>query len=530
MARKFVNRLAFIVANNPGATGDVTVGQAAIASYAGSRTLGAADDGSTLDVRFEQPSGAWEQRTGCGYTHATTTLTRGTLADSSTGGALTLVAGDIAVHGPHASWAASLVTGTVDSTKRNHFVAGAGNSTTASTDNCGLGLNVLAASVSGECNTGFGQHALESCQSGTDHTAIGNEALRYVIGGVGSTAIGKRALWSDITGNGNTGCGDTTLEANQTGIRNTAVGYGAMRQIVTGNDNVAVGNGAGVSCTGGASYNTFIGMGAGGIAAQKVDAQNSIAIGTSSATTADNQTVIGNGSSIEVVLRGSRLSLGENGFGINASGSKYTINGATSTGTGTGGVLAFATSPAGVTGAATNAPVERWNITADGHFWSSSHNSYDIGADGAWSPRNVWAASNVYGGNIIAAASAILGVRGRSQISSPSDGIFRLMNATNNGFDRLQFGLSTSAAPALKRSGAALAVRLADDSADAAISCSVVRTVPVTAAALPSASTAGSGARAFVTDATASTFASVLAGGGSTSVPVYSDGTDWRVG
>ena len=53
-----------------------------------------------------------------------------------------------------------------------------------------------------------------------------------------------------------------------------------------------------------------------------------------------------------------------------------------------------------------------------------------------------------------------------------------------------------------------------------------------TVAALPSASgtTAGAGARAFVTDANATTFASIVAGGGANGVPVYSDGTNWRIG
>lgn|SRR5262245_30816902 len=47
---------------------------------------------------------------------------------------------------------------------------------------------------------------------------------------------------------------------------------------------------------------------------------------------------------------------------------------------------------------------------------------------------------------------------------------------------------------------------------------------------LPVASTAGAGARAFVTDATATTFLSVVAGGGTTAVPVVSDGTNWLIG
>ena len=38
------------------------------------------------------------------------------------------------------------------------------------------------------------------------------------------------------------------------------------------------------------------------------------------------------------------------------------------------------------------------------------------------------------------------------------------------------------------------------------------------------------GARALVTDANATTFASVVAGGGANVVPVYCDGTNWRIG
>lgn len=38
------------------------------------------------------------------------------------------------------------------------------------------------------------------------------------------------------------------------------------------------------------------------------------------------------------------------------------------------------------------------------------------------------------------------------------------------------------------------------------------------------------GVRGFVTDANATTFASVVAGGGANGVPVYNDGTDWRIG
>lgn len=59
---------------------------------------------------------------------------------------------------------------------------------------------------------------------------------------------------------------------------------------------------------------------------------------------------------------------------------------------------------------------------------------------------------------------------------------------------------------------------------------SYVKTTPVTVANLPAAATAGAGARAFVTDATSTTFNAALSGGGANSVPVFSDGSAWKVG
>ena len=51
-----------------------------------------------------------------------------------------------------------------------------------------------------------------------------------------------------------------------------------------------------------------------------------------------------------------------------------------------------------------------------------------------------------------------------------------------------------------------------------------------TVATLPSAVTSGKGARSFVTDALAPAFGSTVIAGGTVAVPVYSDGTNWKVG
>ena len=60
--------------------------------------------------------------------------------------------------------------------------------------------------------------------------------------------------------------------------------------------------------------------------------------------------------------------------------------------------------------------------------------------------------------------------------------------------------------------------------------CFQIVTVPTVAAKLPVASMAMQGARGFVTDATATTFLSIVAGGGSNAVPVVCNGTNWLVG
>lgn len=58
----------------------------------------------------------------------------------------------------------------------------------------------------------------------------------------------------------------------------------------------------------------------------------------------------------------------------------------------------------------------------------------------------------------------------------------------------------------------------------------VVKTGVYTTSTLPNAATSGMGARAFVTDATSSTFGASYTGDGSSKVPVYSDGTSWFIG
>ncbi len=64
-------------------------------------------------------------------------------------------------------------------------------------------------------------------------------------------------------------------------------------------------------------------------------------------------------------------------------------------------------------------------------------------------------------------SSNFIGWSGRSRFKSSADGNITLFNAAETGFSALLFGGTTSAFPAVRRSGAGLIFRLADDSADA---------------------------------------------------------------
>lgn len=72
------------------------------------------------------------------------------------------------------------------------------------------------------------------------------------------------------------------------------------------------------------------------------------------------------------------------------------------------------------------------------------------------------------GNNLDMAGSQIL-IASQNRIVSNSSGVIMLINNAFADFNRLQFGGTTNAFPALKRNGAALEVRLADDSAFANI-------------------------------------------------------------
>ncbi len=91
------NRLVSTISNSPGTSGALTIS----AAQSGYRTFVSGDDGLTFDVAIVDGT-AWEVRTGCTYTHSGTSLSRGTLEDSSTGSAINLTSAAIVTATPTA--------------------------------------------------------------------------------------------------------------------------------------------------------------------------------------------------------------------------------------------------------------------------------------------------------------------------------------------------------------------------------------------------------------------------------------------
>jgi hypothetical protein len=174
----------------------------------------------------------------------------------------------------------------------------AGNFTTVSIYETGLGYNALQNVSSGFQNVGVGSYALAATNTGSQNTALGHNSLQANTSGAANTAAGNGALFANGIGVNNVSVGAASLASNSNGSQNSALGTNALYGNTTGGSNVAIGAQAGapsissfanVNTTG--SKNTFVGFEAGpGTSTQYT---NSTAIGANAIVTANNVMVLG---------------------------------------------------------------------------------------------------------------------------------------------------------------------------------------------------------------------------------------------
>jgi Chaperone of endosialidase len=180
---------------------------------------------------------------------------------------------------------------------------------TTGLENVGVGFRTMFSNTTGNRNTGMGYRTLAFSDTGSDNTAIGWNALFNNRGGAGeNTAVGARALLRNTvaefnlavgnsalesfngntaTDGANTALGSIALQAFESGQENVAVGRRALEFLTAGSNNVAVGWRSGDALTTG-SGNTFIGSSAGATAPGSGEYNNTILLGISGDSNANN--------------------------------------------------------------------------------------------------------------------------------------------------------------------------------------------------------------------------------------------------
>lgn len=151
-------------------------------------------------------------------------------------------------------------------------------------------------------------------------------------------------------------------------------------------------------------------------------------------------------------------------------------------------------------------------------FTVSADGTLRIGTAGFISPDFAWAIS----GGLIADYTSIIGIGSpRLGLALASSGYVSWTDANQDGTRDTAFKRAASGIIELNTGTTASYAHLV---------LFTNRTVGVTFASLPGVASVSVGGRAMITNSTTATFNATAAGGGANVVPVFSDGTQWKVG
>ena len=116
-----------------------------------------------------------------------------------------------------------------------------GSTTTASSNNTGIGFGSLLNLTSGYQNTSVGSYSLQNNSEGNSNTGFGYSSLYSNVSGSSNTSVGNKSLYANTIGSGNTAVGNLSLIYNTEGNFNTAVGNLSLGRNILGEYNTAVG-------------------------------------------------------------------------------------------------------------------------------------------------------------------------------------------------------------------------------------------------------------------------------------------------
>jgi hypothetical protein len=331
--------------------------------------------------------------------------------------------------------------GTVTTAGYNIFVGvGAGNLTMGATATVGyqssynlaIGPYALHSNTTGGSNLAFGVAALYSNTTGDDNLAFGVYALYSNTTGGSNLAIGPYALNSNTTGGRNLAFGVDALHSNTTGGSNLAFGVDALQSNTTGGSNLAFGVDAGHYITDGATPNLtpdnsiYLGNGTRASADGETD---EVVIGSNAIGNGSHSITLGHTSITKTILRGNvgigittptaRLHLAA---GVaTAFGAPFKLTSGVNLTSPEDGALEYDGSYLYFTIGSTrsalveNTALSTWagttNITTIG---TQTHNllftdaTYDIGANGATRPQDLFLSRNITIGGVMSAYDTIV--------------------------------------------------------------------------------------------------------------------------
>jgi hypothetical protein len=426
------------------------------------------------------------------------------------------------------------------------------NDATISTLTVGRGNGALST------NTAFGYQALNAT-TGNNNTGIGYQAGKAITSGGNNVFVGQYSGVTLTTANYNTGIGHGALNASNAN-GNTGVGSQALNSVSSGQQNAAFGNQAGQALITG-QQNVFLGSYA---FYAGVTGSGNVAVGNQAmqqATGVSNMVAVGNSALINTTTV---LNAGTTNIGTITGGSGYT-NGTYSavalsrvSGTAVINAGSYGTANITVSGGAVTAVsivgvgsgyVDTTTVlTVSNTLIGSTGTGFQFTLTGSLlSPSNiVGIGSGVLSTNTTGSSLTVIGTNAGSAVTTGSNSVLIGTGSgstgtnTTTGFQLVYIGSGSRGSAANNQNEIAIgynAVGLGSNTTVIGNSSTtltqvygIFKATNYTVATLPSASTSGVGAMAFVTDALTPVFGATVAGGGAVATPVYSDGAAWKVG
>jgi hypothetical protein len=441
---------------------------------------------------------------------------------------------------------------------------------TSGVSNAALGYAVLIQNTSGSYNVGIGSQALFSNSSGGSNFGIGFQSLYNNTTGSYNQSLGRGTLYSNTIGDNNVAFGSNNLSNNTTSSNLTAIGHNALQSnttnvatlgTITGGSGYTNGTYTAVAMTpvSGATFITYPtvtvvvsgnavssvtlvtnGVGASSVAATVLTVAAALIGGTGSGfsipvatfASGSNNTAVGYQAGY-LNTTGTVVAIGYQALYNNTTGAANTAIGYTALTTNTTGIRNVAIGYQSVLQNTTgNANIALGfqslyaNTTGNSNIAIGSSyanlGSLNLNTTGSY---NVGVSEGTLGSNTTGSNNTAVGYQALFAVTTSNNNTaygYQAGNTITTGANNTVIGASAQASSAT----------VSNEITIGNSTQTVVR-FPLsysTVASLPSASTVGRGSRTFVTDALAPTFQTTVTGGGAVFTPVYSDGTNWKVG